>query len=55
MMDKEPLSKEEMAKTAKRDYMRKWRKNNKDKVKASQQRYWEKQYLNISKSTDEEV
>ena len=27
---------------ARRQYMREWRKNNPDKVRAHQQRYWEK-------------
>ena len=27
---------------AKRRYMKEWRKNNPDKVKAAQQRYWER-------------
>lgn len=27
---------------AKRKYMREWRKNNPDKVKAAQKRYWER-------------
>lgn len=30
------------AKEAKRQYHREWRKNNPDRVKASQQRYWAK-------------
>lgn len=30
------------AKEVKRAYMKEWRKNNKDKVKAAQERYWEK-------------
>ena len=29
-------------KEARRQYMREWRKNNPDKVRAHQQRYWEK-------------
>jgi hypothetical protein len=35
-----PLS--EQAKEARRAYQKKWRKNNPDKVKAIQQRHWEK-------------
>lgn len=30
------------AKKAKNEYMREWRKKNKDKVKAAQERYWSK-------------
>ena len=33
------------AKKAERDYKREWRRRNKDKVKASQTRYWEKKAL----------
>ena len=30
------------AKAARREYKRQWRKNNPDKVKAQQDRYWQK-------------
>lgn len=30
------------AKKAKNGYMKKWRERNKDKVKAAQERYWQK-------------
>lgn len=33
---------DDKAKEIKREYMREWRKRNKDKVKAAQNRYWEK-------------
>lgn len=33
---------EDKAKQAKNEYMKKWRAKNKDKVKAAQERYWEK-------------
>ena len=33
----------EQAKQAKREYERKWRSENKEKVTAIKQRYWEKQ------------
>ena len=33
---------DEEAKKARREYMRAWRQKNKDKLKAAQQRYWEK-------------
>jgi hypothetical protein len=32
------------AKEAKKIYMKEWRAKNKDKIKATQQRYWEKKY-----------
>ena len=32
----------EMAKEVRRLYLREWQRNNKDKVKAAQERYWEK-------------
>lgn len=32
----------EQAREAKREYMRKWRRENKDKVKQHQARYWER-------------
>ena len=32
----------EAIKKAKNEYMKEWRKKNKDKVKAAQERYWEK-------------
>lgn len=38
------LSKEEMAREAKRAYMREWNARNKDKVRETQKRYWEKKY-----------
>lgn len=33
---------EERAKQAQREYARKWRANNPDKVKAAQARYWQR-------------
>lgn len=33
---------DEKAKELRREYKRQWYKNNKDKVRASQKRYWEK-------------
>lgn len=33
---------DDKAKETRNKYMREWRKNNKDKVKAQQQRYWER-------------
>ncbi|UYZ34972.1 hypothetical protein OD350_22395 [Clostridium beijerinckii] len=37
----------EEAKKARSEYMRKWRRNNKDKVKAAQERYWSKKAQEI--------
>ena len=36
------------AKKAKNEYMKEWRKKNKDKIKAAQERYWEKKNKEIS-------
>jgi len=33
---------DEKVRQTKREYMKEWRKRNKDKVKAAQERYWEK-------------
>jgi len=38
---------EASAKLARREYMRQWRARNKDKVKASQERYWENKAKNL--------
>lgn len=37
------------AKKAKNQYMKKWRERNKDKVKAAQERYWQKKASTSSK------
>ena len=39
---------------AKRAYMRKWRAENKDKVKAHQQKYWERKAAEMT-ATDKEA
>lgn len=39
------LENSEAAKKAKAEYMRAWRKKNKDKVAATQWRYWERKAL----------
>ena len=39
---------------AQRKYQREWRKNNPDKVKANQQRYWEKKGIKIIGGTSHE-
>lgn len=36
----------EEAKKLRNEYLRSWRARNKDKVKAAQQRYWEKRLMN---------
>lgn len=38
---------------AKRRYMKEWRKNNPDKVKAAQKRYWERRARRIGKINQE--
>lgn len=38
------LDKEEMARRARNDYQKEWRKSNKDKVKEYNQKYWAKKY-----------
>lgn len=47
-MSKE-LTAVEKARDAKRKYMALWRSQNRDKVKASQQKYWEKKYKESEK------
>ncbi|MFL0165254.1 hypothetical protein [Candidatus Clostridium helianthi] len=36
---------DEKVRQTKREYMREWRKRNKDKVRAAQERYWEKKAM----------
>lgn len=43
----------EAAKQAKRDYARKWRKKNKEKVKAAQERYWNKKAVQSTNLKEE--
>jgi hypothetical protein len=43
----------EAAKQAKRDYARKWRKKNKDKIKAAQERYWNKKAMQSTSFKEE--
>lgn len=38
------LKPDEAAKAARREYQRKWRKKNPDKVKAAQEKYWKRVY-----------
>lgn len=38
----------EEARKLRNEYMRKWRKKNKDKVKEAQERYWERKALNMN-------
>lgn len=42
----------ESAKAARRAYKNKWAKENKDKVKAAQERYWEKKAAEQKKLPD---
>lgn len=35
-----------------REYMKKWRANNKDKIKQAQERYWEKKAKELNKSLE---
>ncbi|WP_180269514.1 hypothetical protein [Clostridium paraputrificum] len=39
---------EQQAREARNAYMRAWRAKNKDKVKAAQERYWEKKAKNLN-------
>jgi len=39
---------EQMARAERNAYMREWRKNNQDKVKMAQKRYWEKRAKKLS-------
>lgn len=41
------MSEEELVKKLRNEYFRNWRKNNKDKVKAINQKYWKKKYIKI--------
>ena len=40
MDDNQQISTDEAIREKKREYFRNWRKNNPDKVKAAQERYW---------------
>lgn len=42
--------KETAAREAKNAYMREWRAKNKDKVKATQERYWQRQAKKLTES-----
>ena len=42
-----PCVKDDPARIAQREYMRRWRANNPDKVKASQERFWLKKAAEI--------
>lgn len=39
---------QELKREARREYMREWRKNNPDKLKAAQERYWLKKAAEIA-------
>jgi len=40
------------AREAKRIYMRAWRRKNKDKVKAAQERYWQKKAVECKEQSE---
>ena len=42
----------EQAKAARREYQRKWRAKNKDKIKAQNKRYWERQGKELSSESE---
>ena len=44
----------EAIKKAKNEYMKEWRKKNKDKVKAAQERYWEKKIKEQGENNSDE-
>lgn len=50
MVGKGKISKNGAA--ARREYMRQWRKKNPDKVRATQNRYWERRYKRMQEDTD---
>lgn len=43
----------ETAKEAKREYMRRWRANNKEKLAANQQKYWERKAAEFAREKEE--
>lgn len=43
------------AKEARREYQRNWQRNNKDKVRAAQNRYWEKKAQQAGQPAGEEL
>lgn len=43
----------ELAQNAKREYARKWRAENRDKVKAANERYWLRRAVKIMAAADE--
>lgn len=46
---------EALAKAEKREYARKWRSQNKDRVKAINDRYWKKRAAKRAAETEQEV
>lgn len=44
---------EEQVKQEKKDYFKNWRKNNKDKIKVINKRYWEKRAIKNSQNRKE--
>lgn len=43
---------DEKVRQIKREYMKEWRKRNKDKVRAAQERYWEKKAKKLTNSKE---
>ena len=48
------IDKEEMARQARNEYQREWRKANKDKVKEYNKRYWNKKYKEFKETKEDE-
>ena len=44
----------DVAASARREYMRQWRANNRDKVKANNERYWAKKGAELLKAAQQE-
>lgn len=44
----------EQAREARRAYRRKWNRENRDKVKAAQERYWERKAQELRKEQEQE-
>lgn len=48
-----PKSKKKLAAEAKREYMRKWRAENKDRIRKYNETYWLKQAKQLKESSDD--
>lgn len=51
MKTKEVLSVNDKAREMRREYKREWNRRNKDKVKAAQERYWQKKAATAEQET----